>query len=597
MLTLLLILLAASLAFVTYLRLESRGERTWVPMLSRAVAWGALATLLANPSCPGPVDGRPPLVLLDASLSMLADSAHWRAASDTARLLGRVRWFGDARPWTDSVPGRGRSDLAPALASASALGGRTVIVTDGELDDVADLPADRVASAGFVVLPRARGRDLAVRQVRAPARATVGDTILVTADLLSDGGEVPESVSVEVRAGQRVLGRVRAVVPPGASTAVRILAATKGVAVGTQFLTVGIAGAADTEPRNDARLTAVDFSGTPGIVMLASPGDWDARFLYRALRDVADLPLKGYVRLERDQWRDMDGLTAVGAAQVQRAVAGADLLVVRGDAPALVGSSKARGILRWPAAAGAGEGEWYASGAPVSPVALAFLGVPVDSLPPLTNVRALAPGAGGWVGLTVQLGRRGAARPVIVGGDAGRQREVVIGADGFWRWGFRGGPSADVYRATVAAAVSWLLAEEAGRTADARVLQPVVAQGMPLTFERASDSTVVLPVTLLREGQERYDTLRFGGDGRASLWLAPGIYRYRLSGARGGTGMVAVDSWSREWLPRGVVVQARALPAAGSGERTSARQWPWLYLLALLALAGEWLARRRLGLR
>jgi hypothetical protein len=39
------------------------------------------------------------------------------------------------------------------------------------------------------------------------------------------------------------------------------------------------------------------------------------------------------------------------------------------------------------------------------------------------------------------------------------------------------------------------------------------------------------------------------------------------------------------------------MPEAGAGERRTARQWPWLYALALLALAGEWLARRRLGLR
>jgi hypothetical protein len=596
MLTLLLILLAASLAFVAYLRLESRGERTWVPMLSRAVAWGALAALLANPSCPGPVDSRPPLVLLDASLSMIADSAHWRAADDTARLLGRVRWFGDARPWTDSVPDRGRSDLASALASASALGGRTVVVTDGELDDASDLPGDLLRSAGFVVLPRTRSRDVAVGEVHAPARATVGDTLLVTAELNAAGTAMPESLTVELQAGQRVLGRASAIVPPGASVPVRIVAGTKGVGVGTQFLTVAIAGLEDAESRNNARLVAVDFSGTPGIVMLANPGDWDARFLYRTLRDVADLPVRGFVRLERDQWRDMNGLAVVGLAQVRNAVMSADLLVVRGEAPAMVGSSKARGILRWPDGA-ASDGEWYASGAPVSPVALAFLGVPVDSLPPLTSVRALVPGAGDWVGLTVQLGRRGAARPVIVGRQVGRQREVVLGADGLWRWGFRGGPSADVYRATVAAAVSWLLAEKEAGTADARILQRVVEQGMPLVFERTSDSTVLLPITLARDGQERSDTLRFGGDGRASLWLAPGTYRYRLAGARGGTGVVAVDNWSREWLPREVVVQPRAAPAAGAGERRTARQWPWLYLLVLLGLAGEWLARRRLGLR
>ncbi len=596
MLPLLLILLAASLALVTYRRLEPQGRRSWVPMLFRAVAWGGLGALLANPTCAGPVDSRPPLVLLDASLSMTADSAHGQAADDTARTLGRVRWFGDARPWTDSVARRGRSDIGPTLSAAVALGRRTVVVTDGEVGDADDVPADLLGAAGIVVLPRATGRDLAITQVRAPVRATVGDTITVTADLWSRGTAVPETALVVVRAGSGVLGRVRVVVPPGLSVPARLAVGTKGLAVGTQFLTVGIEGAADTEPRDDGRMVAVDFSGTPGVVLLASPGDWDARFLYRALRDVADLPVRGYVRLEGNRWRDMDGLREVAASVVRAAAVGADLLVVRGEAQAMVNGSKARGVLRWPDA-GAADGEWYAAGAPVSPIALAFLGVPVESLPPLTAVRALAPDAGAWVGLTVQLGRRGAARPVILGRQIGWRREVVIGADGLWRWGFRGGPSADAYRALVAGTVSWLLAEPDRGSSGARVLQRVVEQGMPLTFERTSDSTVLLPVTFAQQGREQQDTLRFGGDGRASVWLAPGIYRYRLAGSQGGTGLAAVDSWSREWLAQPVVLQSRAIPAAAVGEGRSWRQGPWLYLLVLVALAGEWMARRRLGLR
>lgn len=596
MLTLLLIVLAASLALVTYRRLEARGSATWVPMVLRAVAWGGLAALLANPSCPGPVESGTPLVLLDASLSMTADTLHWRAADSTAHALGRVRWFGDARPWTDSVPGRGRSDLGPTLRAALALGRRTVVVTDGELEGLPDVPADMVASTGFVVLPRPRAPDLAVVEARAPARATVGDTITVIADVHASGAASPESVSVVVRSGPRVLGRARAIASPEGTVSVRIVAATSRLAIGTQFLTVAIEGAADAEPRDDARLVVVEFSSTPGIVLLASPGDWDARFLYRTLRAVADLPVKGYVRLVGEEWRDMEGLTAVGPATVRAAAMGADLLVVRGDAPAMVTASNARGVLRWPASAAA-DGEWYAAGAPNSPMALAFLGVPVESLPPLLGGRALAPAPDAWVGLTVQKSRRGAGRPVIVGRQVGRRREVLVVADGFWRWEFRGGPSADVYRAMVASTVSWLLAEPDRGSSEARVLHRVVEQGMPVTFERTSDTTLAVPIALDGEGSTRGDTLRFGGDGRAQLWLAPGTYRYRLMGPRGGTGLVAVDTWSREWLPQPVVVQSRSATAAAAGDRRTVRQWPWLYLLVLLSLAGEWLARRRLGLR
>jgi hypothetical protein len=33
------------------------------------------------------------------------------------------------------------------------------------------------------------------------------------------------------------------------------------------------------------------------------------------------------------------------------------------------------------------------------------------------------------------------------------------------------------------------------------------------------------------------------------------------------------------------------------GGRTSARDWLWLFALCVLGLSGEWLSRRRLGLR
>jgi hypothetical protein len=596
MLILLLIPLAASLALFTYLRLEPKASRRWVPMLCRAVAWGGLGALLANPGCPGPTDARPPVVLLDASLSMTARPGPWQSAEDTARALGRVRWFGDTRPWTDSIPGRGRSELGPTLASAAATGRRIVVVTDGELDDVQDIPAELLASTGIVALPRERARDLAIVQVGAPAQATVGDTITVRADVQLTEANAPESVTVVLTSGARVLSRATATVAPGATVSIRVMAGTRGIAAGTQFLRIGIEGASDSEPRDDARLVAVEFSGTPGVVLLASPGDWDARFLFRTLREVVDLPVKGYVRLEGDNWRDMDGLGEVATGVVRAAARGADLLVVRGEARSLEEGTGARGVLRWPDAESSAA-EWYAAAAPISPVAMAFLGVPVESLPPVTGARALEPGAGDWVGLSVQAGRRGIARPVILGHQAGRRREVTIGADGFWRWAFRGGPSADVYRAMIAAAVSWSLAEPDRGSAEARLIHRVVDQGLPLTFERTSDSTVSVPIAFEANGTPLLDTLRFGGDGRASLWLAPGIYRYRLSGPRGGSGTVAVDTWSREWLPQPVTVEAHEMPAAGPGERRTLRQWPWLYALVLLALAGEWLARRRLGLR
>jgi hypothetical protein len=94
---------------------------------------------------------------------------------------------------------------------------------------------------------------------------------------------------------------------------------------------------------------------------------------------------------------------------------------------------------------------------------------------------------------------------------------------------------------------------------------------------------------------QRPDTLHFDGEGRATAWLAPGEYQYRLSG--GGSGTVAIEEYSDELLPRAVTLRPHPGRVQRPMSRTSARDWLWLFGVCVAALAGEWLARRRLGLR
>jgi hypothetical protein len=123
-----------------------------------------------------------------------------------------------------------------------------------------------------------------------------------------------------------------------------------------------------------------------------------------------------------------------------------------------------------------------------------------------------------------------------------------------------------------------------------------VPNGRPVVFEwTGAGSPVPLGVQVTGDGEALRDTLRFDGTGRAFLWLPPGRYRYQLDG--GGTGLVAVDRWSEEWRPRPVVLADQTAAAAPARGLTNARDWIWLFGIMILALAVEWMWRRRLGLR
>ena len=595
---LLVLLAATAAAWFTYWRLEQLGRRAWPAAVGRGVAWAALGVLLLDLTCAvKPGVGARPLVLLDGSLSMSAAGGRWQEALDSARAWGEVRLFGDAHPGNDSLPSMGRSELAPAIAAAAASDRRVIVVTDGELDDPADLSPEALARAGVRLFPREAAPDLAIQRLRGPDRVTAGDTVRLEVEVRAFGSGA-DSARVEARADQRVLAR-RALRLGGDGAGTVVLAFSTAGMSGDVLFNVSLTGAGDREPRDDARLWRVRVTPTPGVVVVASPPDWDARFLFRTLREVAQLPVRGYARYEQGGWRSMETLAPVPREEVLQAVRRADLLVLKGAAPDFARESRARSRWLWPSGEG-GEtviaGEWYASAAAASPIASAFVGQPVDSFPPLLEITPIEPATGEWVGLNAQLGRRGADRPIFAGSAGTGQRRVSTAAEGLWRWSFRGGSSEQAYRALVASTVSWLLGASDSSSGNARPVRPVVPNGRPVVFEwTGSGAPAPLGIRLEGSGQAERDTLRFDGAGRAQLWLPPGQRRYQLDG--GGAGVIAVDTWSEEWAPRPVVITARDAPDISVGGFTSSRRWVWLFGLVVFGLLGEWMVRRQLGLR
>jgi hypothetical protein len=594
---LLLSLIGLALSALTYLFLERLGRRALLAMALRTVTWTVLLVLIADLSCPArPVAAGRPLVLLDRSLSLLAAGGRAAEARDSAAGRGDVIGFGDERPGSDTAA-RGRSTLAPALVAALATSRPVTVVTDGEIEDASDIPADLLRQADMVVLPRAAGTDAALSEVIGPAHITAGDTVALEFEARATAGFRSDSLRIEVREGARILVRRPFALAAGAAMRGTIRVPTAGLGAGEHLLTVTLAATGDAETRDDGRLHLLSIDATPGVVLVASPPDFDSRTLYRTLIDVARLPVKGFVRLESGRWRNIVTLRPVDAAEVRQAATRADLLIAKGAVNDVIEGARARGLLRWPSGEDGeslSDGDWYLSGSAGGPLAGALFGFPLDSFPPATRLAALAPSEMEWTALTAQLGRRGAERPAVTGHENGRRREVVVGVDGLWRWAFRGGSSEAAYRALVGASISWLLGGADSGHSAARPARAVVEQGRPLTFERLGPAGGAMAISLDGASIIR-DSLRFDGAGQARLYLPPGRYRYRL--AAGGEGTVAVEQYSSEWWPRQADLTSHVGQRPVPTDQGSARRLVWLFFLCVAALAGEWFVRRRLGLR
>jgi len=577
-------------------------------LILRAVAMLSLILLLWNPSSSRLLPaGDQPLVLLDASLSMTG--VPWRAALDTARSLARRRavvWrFGTTVTAFDtSPPTAGASHLAPALEAAAGRAGEVVVVTDGEVDDVSAIPADLLRRPRVIVQPRAPFFDAYVAGVEGTRHVTRTDTVRLTVSYGTagkrDGGRGTGKAALVVSVGDQRLTTVPVVLPDSGVLETNItLPASHIPRPGWQVLEIRLDRIRDAEPRDDARLFAIDVSLEPAAVIFASPPDWETRFLARTLSDVARVPVKVFVETEPGRWRDGATLVPVPASVLSGAAANARLVVAVGspERARAFTTGPRRAVLLWPT--NGQPGDWYVERPASSPFTAALAGVVWDSLPPATAVvvQARDSNPAATVALVARLARRGPARPILTLEERNGQRIATVRAAGLWRWAFRGGAAQEAYRSVVAALVDWLLKERgAGNRERAVPVTLETPNGLPTVWRWTSpDSARPVAVTLRSGDTTRTDTLRFDGAGRAELLLPPAIYRYALSGGPE-QGVLAVETYSDEWLPHAPALSGQPGEATTRVASTGLRDRWWLFFLAIAALAAEWALRRRQGL-
>jgi hypothetical protein len=590
---------ALALALVLYGWREPGGLARRAPLIAlRALALALVIALLLDAPA-GAARPVAPFVALDVSASWRRgdDTAAWRAAVRQARAVPHdsLYIFGDSARVGDvpEQPSDRASRARPAIERALAAGRPLTIVTDGELDDPAELPA-LPSGSRIEVVARQPSIDIAVIALDAPRAVVGGDTVEVRATVRA--AERPPGIAqLTFALNGRALATVpiESLPPRGERTvSARVpLSSPDGPHVFAATLAGG-----DTEPSNDTLATVIDIARAARAVLVSTRPDLDARFMTTVLRGAISLPTRAYLRVTPDEWRLEGPLTAIGEAEVRRAVRDAPLLVLHGDT-AYFGAPRGvtTGALALMPNVRDTSGEWYPVAAPASPISSALSGIPWDSLPPL------AAGAGtprgDWEGLVVARARQFDRRAVISGVERPR-RIVIVGAAGFWRWRFRGGRSADAYDALWGSIFDWLAAQ---RT-DARAAVPadaIVREGDAVRWARGSGTDSTVRLQLRRRGEPaRVDsvTLRFDVNSTIaeSPALSAGVYDVSVAG---GAAILVVNG-ARELLPRLPTVQSGSVgEGAVTGDRPRLRDKGWPILLALLALCAEWLLRRRSGLR
>jgi hypothetical protein len=491
-------------------------------------------------------------------------------------------------------------------------------------------------------------RNAGVLELDLPRQTPTGEELEGAVVLFGEGGVEGDSVQLEIRAADSTLEVLRVPLPPaGAPTRIEFSLPAPPDTGWVRF-TARVELEGDVFAQDDERARRVRV-GPPegGIVLVSLRPDWEPRVLLPVMEGALGLPGEGYLRVAgEDRWLPLgDGEASalpVSSSAFRDRLERAAILVVHGAGgtdqglpPWLAGVVEGHPrVLHLPAgSAGLGlaglpsgterGGEWALEpNLPASPVAPFLSGLTLTGLPPLVGV--LEPGGvGGTVALRIRASVGGDAVPALLLRERPGGRDAVALASGFWRWGNRSGTPREVYRGLWSGVAGWLAAAEGAAGPQAiRPLEPVVARWESFEWlaPEGGDGVLTLrfePVTAAGAGvvEERVVRLDAAGRGRSQS-LPPGRWRWTgtveggRAGERGeddpleGEGEVEVEAWvdalvipPLDSVPELVEAVDRAAGTLGVPEGRPLRTHPLPYLLLLGLLCGEWVLRRRVGLR
>ena len=625
------VLAAIAISAFTYLRREPGGRGRPVLIALRAASLILIVLLLFDPHLPTQGNrGNETRVIVDGSLSMRMGGAWQRAVAAASTGEERVLVTGsDVRSIPlDSLrtiePVMGASRVLPALQSAAeANASRVLLLTDGAIDDAADvarwLPALGISldvrNVGGAAIP-----NRAISTVEAPAWAEAGKPLTFRIRRASNTQDTSAS-NVIVRQGEQIVART-------ARDTVTFIAS--GPSEGGLVRFDVAYETRDSIPDDDVRSIYVFISDKPaGVAVVSFDPDWEPRFLHPVLDAALGLPVRTYLRMPAGLYvRGGGGLeagTRADESEVLRAVRDADLLVLHGLTPgapewAQNYARTARRLIVFPGEAGiqspiptsgSVEADWYvAPELSASPITALLAGMDIAALPPLNSLQSTTLGEEVWTPLYAGRTPRGGESPVVAAGEQGGRRWAVALGRGYWRWSFRGGSAQDAYERLWGAIAGWVVQDRAQVAGSAiRPVQRSVPRATPVRWLApgiAADS-FVLSLGNGAGPATRTVIMAEAGDTIASPAPAPGHYTYDIRAYSGGSevarsaGPLTMESYSPEFIRH--VVDLEALEKAPAALSRAARAGQplhtlsWLYVLLVALLCAEWILRRRWGLR
>ena len=560
-------------------------------------------------------------------------SSAWDGAASRARALEREGWtvvsFGGGtqlgEPEGESTPTELSTLLAPALNRAVEAGvGAVRVLSDLRFEDavavrsaLGTLPldveferfGDAVTNAGISGL-----------EVPDLARADGS----VTAEVEIHGGSSADSISIEVFEEDRMVAQLR-VAPPSSGLRTRVLIdlPTPEVA-GRLRYTARVVLDGDAFSSDDEAVTYASV-GTEerALVVVSVRPDWEPRHLLPVLEEVTGLPGLGYIRVGPDRYvpmgRALDRGGPVDSATVRRSAEDAALLVLHGlgatgedwvrslvDRPGpdivLLDDPVGAALLDIPTG-DLRDGEWYVSSdIPTSPIAGSLVGTAFQGLPPLTSVLLPTDPARVRGSLFIQLRGAGPLEAAVHLEEGPSGRTAVLLASGLWRWAARDSGT-DAYRHLWSGIAGWLLAGESVPGAQPRPTQWVVERGEPVTWSSPVDG-VERRIVVSRADTVFADVTAQDRGAFETGVLPPGQYDYHVEGSAGDTlagGRFDVAEATSEMTAAPAVPEGQGEgPGESSREEepgSPLRTQPWPFLVMIVLLCGEWIGRRRSGLR